>query len=106
MEWDEFKNQQYPLRQVMKVDFPNIILQAKRMGSTEPAKPVVLSFTEPMDQIEMFNVLKRNIAANYGIAPQKIVFVASGANGDVAIEDDADVFQLKAGDLIHFGVDM
>jgi len=75
------------------------------MGNEEAAKPVVLSFTEPLDQTEMFHVLKRNIAANFGIAPQKIVFVASGANGDVVIEDDADVFQLRGGDLVHFGVD-
>lgn len=103
-EWDEFKGQQYPLQQIVKVDFPDIVLRAKRMGS-DGAKPVVLSFTEPLDQTEMFVVLKRNIAANFGIATQKIVFVASGANGDVVIEDDADVFQLHAGDLVHFGVD-
>jgi hypothetical protein len=75
------------------------------MGSDEAPKSVVLSFDEPADQTEMFRVLKRNIAANWGVAPQKIVFVASGANADVVIEDDSDVFQLQANDLIHFGVD-
>lgn len=104
-EWDEFKNQNYPLRQFVQVKFPDIVLRAKRMGSEEAPKEVVLSFQEPADQSDMFGVLKRNIAANWGIAPQKIVFVASGTNADVVIEDDGDVFQLHAGDLIHFGVD-
>jgi hypothetical protein len=104
-EWDEFKDQNYPLRQFIRVEFPDIVLQTKRMGSDEAPKSVVLSFDEPADQTEMFRVLKRNIAANWGVAPQKIVFVASGANADVVIEDDSDVFQLQANDLIHFGVD-
>jgi hypothetical protein len=93
------------LRQFIRVEFPDIVLQTKRMGSDEAPKSVVLSFDEPADQTEMFRVLKRNIAANWGVAPQKIVFVASGANADVVIEDDSDVFQLQANDLIHFGVD-
>ena len=93
------------MRQFIRAEFPDIVLQTKRMGSDEAPKSVVLSFDEPADQTEMFRVLKRNIAANWGVAPQKIVFVASGANADVVIEDDSDVFQLQANDLIHFGVD-
>ena len=79
-----------------------MVLETKRAGSNEPSKTTVLSFAEPADQVDMFQVLKRNIAANWGIAAQKISKVTSG---DVVIEDDSDVFQLQARDVIEFSTD-